>query len=114
MTSTFEIELGRSALGLRWPDGNRRDYPYIWLRDSDPAAFHPDTKERTGDLLEHPRETPSPRPPGCRGGLQIAWQDGAVSRFDLEWLEGHGPGRRPRSGRPAARDLARRFRRAPP
>jgi hypothetical protein len=76
MTSTFEIELGRSALGLRWPDGNRRDYPYIWLRDSDPAAFHPDTKERTGDLLEHPRGAVA-RPPGCRmHGLDMDWQDG--------------------------------------
>jgi hypothetical protein len=64
MTTTFEIELGRSALGLRWPDGNRRDYPYIWLRDSDPAAFHPDTKERTGDLLSIP-ENPVATPPGC-------------------------------------------------
>jgi gamma-butyrobetaine dioxygenase len=99
MTSTFEIELGRSALGLRWPDGRRRDYPYIWLRDSDPAAFHPDTKERTGDLLTSPRA-------GCGrwlsdDGLEIAWQDGATSRFSLDWLAEHGPGR----GTPDPADL---------
>jgi gamma-butyrobetaine dioxygenase len=93
MTSTFEIELGRSALGLRWPDGNRRDYPYIWLRDSDPAAFHPDTKERTGDLLSIPENPVATAARLSDGGLHIDWQDGAVSRFDLSWLEGHGPGR---------------------
>jgi gamma-butyrobetaine dioxygenase len=93
MTTTFEIELGRSALGLRWPDGNRRDYPYIWLRDSDPAAFHPDTKERTGDLLSIPENPVATAARLSDGGLQIDWQDGAVSRFDLDWLEGHGPGR---------------------
>jgi gamma-butyrobetaine dioxygenase len=92
MTTTFEIELGRSALGLRWPDGRRRDYPYIWLRDSDPAAFHPDTQERTGDLLDIPEE-PVAETAGLSGdGLEIAWRDGETSRFSLEWLAEHGPG----------------------
>jgi hypothetical protein len=92
MTTTFEIELGRSALGLRWPDGRRRDYPYIWLRDSDPAAFHPDTQERTGDLLDIPEE-PVAETAGLSGdGLEIAWRDGGTSRFSLDWLAEHGPG----------------------
>jgi gamma-butyrobetaine dioxygenase len=93
MTSTFEIELGRTALGLRWPDGSRRDYPYIWLRDNDPAAFHPDTQERTGDLLSIPEAPVAMSARLADGGLHVDWQDGVSSRFELAWLEIHGPGR---------------------
>jgi len=92
MTTPFEIELGRSALGLRWPDGTRRDYPYIWLRDNDPAAFHPDTKERVGDLLALPE---APKATGARlveEGLAVTWDDGGETRYALTWLAENGPG----------------------
>jgi gamma-butyrobetaine dioxygenase len=93
MTTTFEIELGRRALGLRWPDGTRRDYPYIWLRDNDPAAFHPDTKERTGDLLDIPEAPVAVAASLVDDGLELSWQDGVTGRFPLDWLSDHGPGR---------------------
>jgi gamma-butyrobetaine dioxygenase len=102
MTTTFEIELGRNALGLRWPNGDRHDYPYIWLRDNDPAAFHPTTKERTGDLLGIPEAPVAASASLVGDGLEVAWQDGPVSRFPLDWLAGHGPGR----SEPDAADLA--------
>ena len=38
---------------------NTAVYPYLWLRDNCPSGLHPDTKERTFDLLSVPR-TPTP------------------------------------------------------
>jgi hypothetical protein len=55
--------------------------------------FIPDTKERTGDLLSIPENAVATAARLSDDGLQLDWQDGAVSRFDLDWLEGHGPGR---------------------
>ncbi|MCU4654128.1 TauD/TfdA family dioxygenase [Roseibacterium sp. SDUM158016] len=92
MTTTFTIELGRDALGLGWPDGGRRDYPYIWLRDNDPAAFHPDTQERVGDLLSVDPNTRAASASLGDGGLEVAWSDGARSCYALDWLALHGPG----------------------
>ena len=93
MTTMFEVALGRDTVGLRWPDGTQRDFPLIWLRDNDPAGLHPETQERITDLLSI---DPDPQATSARladGGLMLEWADGSESRFALDWLEGHGPGR---------------------
>lgn len=93
MTTT--ITAGAGALEVRWPDTRTTSYPYIWLRDNCPSAFHPQTEERILDLLAVEAE---PRPVSAEasdGAVTIVWSgDGHVSHFPLAWLAAHVPGER--------------------
>lgn len=90
---TTSITAGAGALEVRWPDGRTASYPYIWLRDNCPSAFHPQTEERVLDLLAI---DPEPRPLSAEatdGTVTIVWAgDGHVSHFPLAWLAAHVPG----------------------
>ncbi|MEX0758996.1 MAG: TauD/TfdA family dioxygenase [Tistlia sp.] len=92
MTS-LDIALGVDALEARWADGRQATYPYLWLRDNCPSAFHPQTQERIVDLLA---VDPDARPHSAvvtEEFLVIGWAgDGHVSRFPLAWLAAHRPG----------------------
>ncbi|MEM7489023.1 MAG: TauD/TfdA family dioxygenase [Pseudomonadota bacterium] len=80
------------ALRLAWPDAPV-DYPFIWLRDNGPDAFHPATRERVQDLLTVP-DRPDLRAARIDGGrLVLDWADAAETAFDLDWLARHRPGR---------------------
>ena len=87
------LRLEDHALFLTWSDGVVGTYPYIWLRDNCPSGFHPQTEERTLDLMSIP-ETPHPKTAGCDGGLlNIHWaEDGHDSAFPLDWLRSNRPG----------------------
>lgn len=87
------LTLGEAALDLTWPDGVTGRYAYIWLRDNCPSAFHPQTEERTLDLLALP-ETPRPADAECDAtALRVTWaEDAHESRFSLDWLKDHRPG----------------------
>jgi gamma-butyrobetaine dioxygenase len=91
MTTT--ITAGAGALDVRWPDARTTTYPYIWLRDNCPSAFHPQTEERILDLLAI---EPEPRPASAEAtdsAVTIVWAgDGHISHFSLAWLAAHAPG----------------------
>lgn len=68
-------------------------FPWIWLRDNCPAGFHPDTGERSFDLLTVPEDCQPQEVALTDGLLVIVWQgENHVSRFDLGWLFDHRPG----------------------
>lgn len=77
-----------------FPDGTSANYPYIWLRDNDPAGFHPQTQERMTDLTTIPLDVAARKVEVAAQALTIWWQgDDTVSTFDLSWLQAHCPGR---------------------
>lgn len=41
----IRVALEQRDLVLQWPDGDSSRFPYVWLRDNDPAELHPDTQE---------------------------------------------------------------------
>ncbi|MBF9031826.1 DUF971 domain-containing protein [Rhodobacterales bacterium HKCCE3408] len=90
----FHIALGPDSLALGWPDGDRQDYPFLWLRDNDPAGWHPETKERIADMLSLPETPVASAARMVDGGLEVTWADGPVSVFALDWLGQYRPGRR--------------------
>ena len=51
---TPQLETGAAGLTIRWDDGTVGQFPFIWLRDTDPSGFHPDTGERAFDLSTIP------------------------------------------------------------
>lgn len=92
--STVTVDDALAAIHIAWPDGEQATYPYIWLRDNCPTAFHPQTRERTLDLLEIPPDIRPKRVEQRDGTLQIDWAGPSHrSRFPLAWLRDHRPGR---------------------
>ncbi len=87
------LSLDEQALSLTWSDGAVGTFPYIWLRDNCPSGFHPQTEERTLDLMAIP-DTPHPAEAACSNGmLTIHWaEDGHDSAFPLRWLRDNRPG----------------------
>ncbi|MFK8030917.1 MAG: TauD/TfdA family dioxygenase [Gammaproteobacteria bacterium] len=83
-------DLGVLAL---FENGKRSLYPYIWLRDNDPAGFHPDTRERTFDLTSVALDVQPLHHACTRDALSLSWPDSdRVSVFDAAWLYRHRPG----------------------
>jgi len=88
------IETDSSAFYLSWPGELAAEYPYIWLRDNDPADLHPTTQERLFDLTSVELDI---QPLFWRlsdSALELQWPDQpSVSHYPLAWLEAHRPGR---------------------
>lgn len=89
----IRLALESRDLLLHWPDGTSSRFPYIWLRDNDPAELHPDTQERMFELLSVP-DTLRPTAAEIRdSNLMLTWPDVPVPRqLDLEWLAAFCPG----------------------
>jgi gamma-butyrobetaine dioxygenase len=87
--------LGPMALHIDWADGSFTDFPYLWLRDNCPSAFHPQTKERQFDLLSVPEDLRPDAVVAEDGTLAISWpgMPPPMSRFTSAWLYDHRPGR---------------------
>ena len=83
------------SIVLRWTDGAETVYPCLWLRDNDPGAFHPDTRERIFDLLSVD-STITPQGISVDGegqSLMLQWPDiEQQSVYPALWLKEHRPG----------------------
>lgn len=87
------LTTGAEGLELRWTDGTVGDYPYIWLRDTDPAGFHAQTGERDFELTSVPLDIAPHRVEVTPEALLVTWPDqDAPSRFDLARIKAHRPG----------------------
>jgi gamma-butyrobetaine dioxygenase len=83
------------TLHIRWADGGEARYPYLFLRDNDPAGFHPQTKERQIDLLAVPEDLAAQSARIESDALVLDWAgDGSSTAIPLAWLDRHRPGRR--------------------
>ncbi len=92
---TVEIHMAECHVRIVWPDGVSGSFPFVWLRENDPAGFHPQTQERLTDLTAIPLGVVSKKAELDGTDLQIHWSDGTTpSVFDLDWLRAHRPGQR--------------------
>lgn len=83
-----------AVVQLTFDDGATGTFPYLWLRDNDPAGFHPDTKERTADLTAIPLDIAVTDVAVLGSDLDLTWADGVETRYALDWLAAHRPGHR--------------------
>ncbi|SES22371.1 gamma-butyrobetaine dioxygenase [Tranquillimonas rosea] len=84
---------GAHGLKIRWSDGTVGEFPYIWLRDTDPSGFHPHTGERTFELTKVRLDVTPHHTEVTPDTLLVTWNDGETpSRFDLDWIKTHRPG----------------------
>lgn len=92
---TPQLQTEAAGLTIRWADGTVGQFPYIWLRDTDPSGFHPDTGERAFDLTSVPLDICAEHAAIADGALMVTWPGAAAaSRFDLDWIKAHRPGQR--------------------
>jgi len=84
---TPNLTSGAESLEISWPDGTVGQFPYIWLRDSDPSGFHAKTGERDFDLTSVPLDLAPHEAEITADALILTWTSGAApSRFDLDWV----------------------------
>lgn len=85
---------GSQALAVDYSDGSQARYSLMWLLDSCPSGFHPQTGERSFDLLSVPD---APRLRSAQilndGRLELQWEhEGPASHFTPAWLSAHRHG----------------------
>ncbi|MFK7997899.1 MAG: TauD/TfdA family dioxygenase [Granulosicoccus sp.] len=89
----MHISLEAECLTVHWADDTVSAYPYLWLRDTDPAGFHPQTGERTFDLTSVPPYIEASSASIDADTLVVNWSDRtAPSRFPVDWIRRHQPG----------------------
>lgn len=94
--SVVDVQLDPSLrmLVIHWHESHISYYPYIWLRDNDPAGFHPDTKERHFDLTSISLDDDIYEYEIDAGKIKLSWQNEAYSaEFSLAWLYLNQPGK---------------------
>jgi gamma-butyrobetaine dioxygenase len=79
-------------LCVTWDDGTTTEFPTIWLRDNCPSGFHPQTHERTLDLLALDT-APALKTAQLGDGTVILHYEGAhISHIPITLLRAHRPG----------------------
>lgn len=74
-------------LTVQWDNDSESSYHYIWLRDNCPTAFHPQTGERSFDLLSVSVDIHPTSVAVNEGVLTIDWSEGDHrSEYDPAWL----------------------------
>ena len=101
------VELGETSIRVAWDADGDSEYHYIWLRDNCRClqCRHPETKERTFDLLGVPEDIRAlSAETAADGSLHVIWENGGhTSTYEATWLLQHCYSRR-RAG-PSARVL---------
>lgn len=80
------------GIAITWPDGRCARFPYIWLRDNDPAELHPDTHERLFDLGSVPLNIRPAAMTLAAATLNLQWPGRTdLSSYPLHWLWANRP-----------------------
>lgn len=91
----MHLSLEASSLTIHWNENDSGVLPYLWLRDTDPSGFHPQTGERTFDLTQVPLDLKAQSAEIEGDTLLVSWPDKPEpSRFELSWIRQHAPGKR--------------------
>ena len=94
MTELFQ-DNETDMIHIKWSDNSDSSYPFLWLRENDPAGFHKDTNERMTDLTSIPLDITLTKAFIKDDVLMLNWSDGTNStRYNLDWLYHHKPGKR--------------------
>ena len=94
MTELFQ-DNEMDMIHIKWSDNSDSSYPFLWLRENDPAGFHKDTNERMTDLTSIPLDITLTKAFIKDDVLMLNWSDGTNStRYNLDWLYHHKPGKR--------------------
>ena len=86
-------ELEGTSIRVAWDGGDDGEFHYLWLRDNCQCSQcrHPETKERTFDVLDAPEDIRAlSAEAAADGSLHVIWQnDGHLSSYEAAWLLQH-------------------------
>ncbi|WP_136444083.1 TauD/TfdA family dioxygenase [Pacificoceanicola onchidii] len=92
-STPVQIELANTHVRITWPDHMFGDFPFVWLRENDPAGFHPQTQERMTDLTAIALDLRAAHAFQSGNALHVIWAGTeAASVYDLDWLRAKRPG----------------------
>jgi gamma-butyrobetaine dioxygenase len=93
--TALRVDPLQHAMEVVWPDGTSGTFPWLWLADNEPAAFHPQTEERTFDLLSVADDLRPASVETDGDAIVVQWPGRDTrSRVPLDWLRAHAPGHR--------------------
>jgi gamma-butyrobetaine dioxygenase len=93
--TAFTIGMREHALDIKWRDGLEASFPFLWLIDNEPAAFHPQTEERIFDLSQAPEDLRPLSVEALTDAILVTWPARKEpSRIEADWLRAHRPGAR--------------------
>lgn len=95
MNTMLSVKARETGLAVTFPSGETISYPWLWLKDSAPSSFHPQTEERVFDLTS---VEPSLRPLRVEAEencVKIFWSDDVpADELPRAFFDAHKPGRR--------------------
>ncbi len=88
MLNISKIQKSRSALRVKWSDGEESNFNYLWLRDNCPTAHDKDSNHRMFNILKVSRDIKAKNfKINKEGKLVIQWSEGDhTSYYDIKWL----------------------------
>jgi gamma-butyrobetaine dioxygenase len=89
--SIEHLEYNGVGVRIAWPDGHKSEFPSLWLFDNNPANRDPRNGQRLIDVADLPQDPLIAVAHHDNGDLQVAWTDGSVASFPIEWLSRHCP-----------------------
>jgi gamma-butyrobetaine dioxygenase len=93
--TAFTVDVREHSMEVEWSDGARASFPWIWLIDNEPAAFHPQTEERLFDLTSVADELRPRFVEAAADAIVVNWPGREqANRISAAWLRAHAPGRR--------------------
>ena len=88
MLNISGIKKNKSALQIKWEDGEESNFNYLWLRDNCPTAHDKDSNHRMFNILKVSENLEAKDfKVNEEGKLVIEWSEGNhISYYDLKWL----------------------------
>ena len=88
MLNISKIERKKSALMIKWEDGEESNFNYLWLRDNCPTAHDKDSNHRMFNILNVSQNLKAKNYKiNKEGKLVIEWNEGNhISHYDPKWL----------------------------
>ena len=87
------LQTAKRLVEIHWSEKECSLFPFIWLRDNDPAGFHPQTLERHFDIASVDVLDSISLAEVSGNKLKLHWQQENYSvSYDLHWLRENQPG----------------------
>jgi gamma-butyrobetaine dioxygenase len=95
MNTMLSVEARETALAVTFSSGETVCYPWLWLKDNAPSAFHPQTEERIFDLTSVDASLKPLNVQNRHGAVSIVWpNDQAEEEIPGHFFESYRPGRK--------------------
>ncbi|MEI9419619.1 TauD/TfdA family dioxygenase [Mesorhizobium sp. Cs1299R1N1] len=94
MNTMHSVQARKTFLAVTFSSGEIVGYPWLWLKDNAPSAFHPVTEERVFDLTSVDTSLRPLRVEEKNGVVRIVWSQKDEEEFPRQFFESYRPGKK--------------------